>query len=425
MPLFLEASFPDSPDGVFWAGERLVCTLVVRNEPDAPQTPRGGRRRSSTRLSELINPFGPGLGAKPLGNTDDTGDALRTAGRDAPHSLARNGIAGSMASNASLDLNMNNSVAAGGRPGIISSVMRSVGRGALTILGLGNSSPTEGPETPVEPSLPTKLVPEQPPASPERDPDIPARTDASRILAPAPQHPPPNAAPTVIKLNPISTPLARIDELRSESATPVEAPSPSITPAPLSTSVRRPNSAAAGGTWTENLPYGFVQMFGTFQADPASISMTPFDSLKSRAMYFPSSGLGHGGGGSLMANPGNAGKDDRSVPVYSTPPSILFVDLRLEPGETRTYTYSLLLPDVLPPSHRGRLARFSYKLVVGIQRGSITTRTQNFQVPFRLFNRVEGGGFFQDCNRIRHHTNLLCHQRTFLVPSTTSWILWS
>lgn len=421
MPLTLEASFPDSPDGVFWAGERLVCTIVVRNEPDPQQTPRPPGRRSSTHTGDLINPFGPGLGTRRSGNLEDASftDASRNGVPDIAPTASRTGTQGSIGSEASTDVAAPTALdasAAQRRPGILTSVVRSVARGALNVLGL-SSSPSEGSETPVEPS-PVSVPPVPPaaqselPLSPVRDPDIPERTSASRILAPAPQHPLIAASPTVIRLEPVNTisQIYREDERRSNSATPVEPSSPAVTdlvtptsatappgaivggpvPTPIPTPSRRAPSVAVGTSRTEHLPYGFIQMSGSFHADPAAVSMAPFDTLKSRAMYFPSSGLGHGGGGSLMSNPGNAGKDDRAIPIYSTPPSILFVDLRLEPGETRTYTYSLLLPDVLPPSHRGRLARFSYKLVVGIQRGTMSMRTQNFQVPFRLFSRVEG-----------------------------------
>lgn len=403
MPLSLEASFPESPDGVFWAGEQLVMTIVVRNDGELPpQTPRMARRRSSGRGGDLVNPFGPEFrdadGQK--GDTDAPVGDKRSGTLEAGGYLVRAGTASS--TDGSIAGDGTNGDASGQRkPGLISSVVRSVGRGALSLLGLGGS-PTEEPGTPTSPSDPSNLhgLPEAPmasPVSPGRDPDIPARSDSfSRALPPAPQLGTVEQPPTVIKLAPVNTALERIDEVRSGSSTPggPGSPAPSeasfrpplpLLPAPAS--LRKLVPTAASGT--EQLTYGFVQMVGTLQPDPNSISLAPFGTLKSRAMYFPSSGQ-HGGGGSLVANTGPRTKDDRAIPVYSTPPSILFVDLNLAPGESKTYRYSLILPEVLPPSHRGRLARFSYKLVIGIQRGAINTRTQNFQVPFRLFSRVEG-----------------------------------
>lgn len=113
--------------------------------------------------------------------------------------------------------------------------------------------------------------------------------------------------------------------------------------------------------------------------------------------------------------------DTRTTPVISTPPSILFVDLDLAPGETKKcmcfflyislfsalvppasflcnsflflVSYKLKLPNDIPPSHRGKAIRFTYSLVVGTQRANTTPsggQGQVVQIPFRVLNHVSG-----------------------------------
>lgn len=80
----------------------------------------------------------------------------------------------------------------------------------------------------------------------------------------------------------------------------------------------------------------------------------------------------------------------KSVPILSTPQSILFVDLRLAAGESRTYTYSFTLPKGLPPSHRGKAIKVAYNLIIGTQRpGKGVQQPKVVEIPFRVFPHVE------------------------------------
>ncbi|KAF6751399.1 Rgp1-domain-containing protein [Ephemerocybe angulata] len=56
------------------------------------------------------------------------------------------------------------------------------------------------------------------------------------------------------------------------------------------------------------------------------------------------------------------------LPTFEVQPAMLAVDLNLAPGESRSYTYTVNLPDNLPPTFRGKALRFSYELVVGLCR---------------------------------------------------------
>ncbi|KAJ6497897.1 Rgp1-domain-containing protein [Mycena sanguinolenta] len=77
------------------------------------------------------------------------------------------------------------------------------------------------------------------------------------------------------------------------------------------------------------------------------------------------------------------------LPTLDVPPEMLAVDLALAPGESRSYTYTLLLPPHLPPTFKGRTLRFSYELVVGACRASGGSSVM--KVPIRVYNNVVVG----------------------------------
>ncbi|KAI3602341.1 retrograde golgi transport protein rgp1-like protein [Moniliophthora roreri] len=87
------------------------------------------------------------------------------------------------------------------------------------------------------------------------------------------------------------------------------------------------------------------------------------------------------------------------LPTFEVQPAMLGVDLTLGPGESRSYKYTLYLPDNLPPTFRGRQIRFSYELVVGTCRadgGKIGSGSGSIskvmKVPIRVYNNVSIGG---------------------------------
>ncbi|KAJ7062366.1 Rgp1-domain-containing protein [Mycena amicta] len=98
---------------------------------------------------------------------------------------------------------------------------------------------------------------------------------------------------------------------------------------------------------------------------------------------------------------GGAGANDdpeTPLPTLDVPPEMLGVDVRLAPGEERSYTYTLPLPTHLPPTFRGRTMKFSYELVVGVCRasssggkndgGANASVSRIMKVPIRIYNNV-------------------------------------
>lgn len=87
---------------------------------------------------------------------------------------------------------------------------------------------------------------------------------------------------------------------------------------------------------------------------------------------------------------------DAPLPTFEVQPAMLAVDLTLLPGESRTYTYTVPIPDNLPPTFRGKTLKFSYELVVGTCRAGSSAGTMNsisrvMKVPIRLYNNVAVG----------------------------------
>ncbi|KAM8899142.1 RAB6A-GEF complex partner protein 2 [Spinachia spinachia] len=75
-------------------------------------------------------------------------------------------------------------------------------------------------------------------------------------------------------------------------------------------------------------------------------------------------------------------RGERGQCVLDTPPKILFCDLRLDPGESKTYSYSEIVPVDGPPSFRGQAVKYVYKLTIGCQR--VNSAIKLLKVPFRV-----------------------------------------
>ncbi|KAF9698644.1 hypothetical protein EKO04_003595 [Ascochyta lentis] len=173
----------------------------------------------------------------------------------------------------------------------------------------------------------------------------------------------------------------------------------------------------------ESLMMGYAQIMGSFTLDGSLINQAPFEEVKRKGVVggqgsggvvgverqkresglFGALGWGNIGeslGGLLGSSEPSSIREMRStassktVPLITTPQSILFVDLKLAPGESRSYTYSFTMPRGLPPSHKGRSMKVNYHLTIGTQRAGSTKEQQvrHVDVPFRVFGSVNGRG---------------------------------
>lgn len=172
----------------------------------------------------------------------------------------------------------------------------------------------------------------------------------------------------------------------------------------------------------ETLMMGYAQIHGSFTLDASLISQTSFEEVKRKGAVGGQGGgvigvetskresgllrgfgwgsIGESLGGILGGGELSSIKDmrgtssSRSIPLLTTPQSILFVDLRLSPGESKTFKYSFKLPRGLPPSHRGKAIKISYKLIIGTQRpgGAKEQQIKSVEIPFRILGSVNSHG---------------------------------
>lgn len=186
---------------------------------------------------------------------------------------------------------------------------------------------------------------------------------------------------------------------------------------------RRTSSLAPSArTVPEALMMGYAQVQGTFTLDGSLVNLAPFEQVKRKAVVGGHGGgvigvettkrdsgllrsFGWGnftssiseilGGGELSTIKEMRGiASSKSIPLLSTPQSILFVDLQLAPGESKTFEYAFQLPKGLPPTHRGKAMKISYFLVIGTQRpgGAKEQQLRSVEVPFRVLGSVNSHG---------------------------------
>ncbi|KAL8734711.1 MAG: hypothetical protein Q9166_001367 [cf. Caloplaca sp. 2 TL-2023] len=191
---------------------------------------------------------------------------------------------------------------------------------------------------------------------------------------------------------------------------------------PASTRQRSHLAPSKTSQFPETLMMGYGNVVGSFHLDASLVNASSFDNVKRKAVVGNQGGggvvravstkrqsglLGSLGwsalgeslegllGGSEVSSIKETANTNTAkwMPILSTPQSLLFVDLRLEPGQSQSYSYSFRLPAGLPPSYRGKAVKFSYNLVVGIQRatGSRQLHTvRHVDFPFRVLPSVNG-----------------------------------
>ena len=171
----------------------------------------------------------------------------------------------------------------------------------------------------------------------------------------------------------------------------------------------------------ECLMMGYAHVQGSFALDGSLVNQASFEEVKRKGVLG-----GYGGGGvvgvektkansSLLGTFGlsNIGQslggllgeeepssiremrgiaNSKAIPLISTPQSILFVDLRLNPGESRSYSFSFTLPVGLPPTFKGKAIKISYNLILGTQRAGTDDGkyVKQVEVPFRVLGSVNG-----------------------------------
>ncbi|XP_057354813.1 RAB6A-GEF complex partner protein 2 isoform X2 [Manis pentadactyla] len=133
--------------------------------------------------------------------------------------------------------------------------------------------------------------------------------------------------------------------------------------------VTNPLPPTATSASSEALAWASAQIHCQFHASESRVALPPPDSSQpdvqpeSQTVFLPHRG-------------------ERGQCILSTPPKILFCDLRLDPGESKSYSYSEVLPIEGPPSFRGQSVKYVYKLTIGCQR--VNSPITLLRVPLRV-----------------------------------------
>ncbi|KAL4918232.1 Rgp1-domain-containing protein [Aspergillus aurantiobrunneus] len=188
---------------------------------------------------------------------------------------------------------------------------------------------------------------------------------------------------------------------------------------------------AMPGPKGQALLMGYAQISASFTVDGSLVSQSAFEEVKRQGVVgsagnggitsngrpASSSGKSRKGGGfwgalnwnsieesisGLLSNNDLDGlremrgvSSSKSIPLLSTPQSLLFVDLRLAPGEEQSFSFAFTLPSGLPASHKGKAIKISYNLVIGTQRasgGNEPQKVNRVSIPFRVFSGVNAQG---------------------------------
>lgn len=164
---------------------------------------------------------------------------------------------------------------------------------------------------------------------------------------------------------------------------------------------------------SEGMIMGFVQLQGYFELEDSIVDAEAFDHVKRHGVVLGQRGLDYGSGmrngffkgltsglGNFLGNNSGSGnfaaehQNTEAIPIFSTPQSLLFVDLKLAPGESKSFGYHIKLPKGLPPSCRGKAVRIHYNLAIGTQKLDVRGRPEPkiILAPFRLFPHVDNIG---------------------------------
>lgn len=230
-----------------------------------------------------------------------------------------------------------------------------------------------------------------------------------------------------------------------------EYPPPWTSSAPLP---RRPPLRPQHQPQAVNLLMGYAQLSATFTLDASLVDQSHFEEVKNKGFLGGQAGGGVVGvkkprpnsgflgnfnlnniGGSLNNLIGgdkmssvkemHAVTNSRAIPLLSTPQSLLFVDMHLEPGEEQSYSFTYPLPRGLPSSHRGKAIKISYNLTIGVQGlpGSRDIhKVRQISVPIRLFPGISHDGEIYGHDLMQPHVILrdLAQTKSILAPEAHS-----
>lgn len=202
-----------------------------------------------------------------------------------------------------------------------------------------------------------------------------------------------------------------------------------------------------------NLLMGYAHLAATFTVDGSLVDQSSFEEVKRKGFLGGQAGGGVVGvaqkkprpnsgflggfnfnsigeslnslvGGDTMSSVRemNVVTNSRAIPLLSTPQSLLFVNLHLEPGEERSYSFTCPLPRGLPSSYRGKAIKIAYNVQVGIQTAPTGSRDRDHKVrqisvPVRVFSGVDSDGEVLGHDLMQPHVLLRDPARTASIDN--------
>ncbi|KAK9463036.1 Rgp1-domain-containing protein [Lipomyces oligophaga] len=246
------------------------------------------------------------------------------------------------------------------------------------------------------------------------------------------QHSIPPRSPSLALTHPFSPQSSNNPSTATVPTTPISVSNPAFPTSPsipsqASPSILRPRNSLRvpkSRTVGETLMMGYAQISGQFTLDESLVETSVFNEAKSQGIVGGKMGGGVVGLGHTKQDQGLFGlgfgftsgitsglqslingaevssiaemksmASSNIISILSTPQSLLFVDLRLNPGESKSYTYRFTLPTTLPPSYRGKALKIAYNLTIGTQRGGKGLQQPKItKFPFRVFQHIDAGG---------------------------------
>lgn len=199
-----------------------------------------------------------------------------------------------------------------------------------------------------------------------------------------------------------------------------------------------------------NLLMGYAHLNATFTVDGSLVDQSQFEEVKKKGFLGGQAGGGVVGiqksrptsgflGGFNLNSIGeslnnlvgvdtmssvremNAVTNSRAVPLLSTPQSLLFVDLHLEPGDEKSFSFSCTLPRGLPSSYRGKTIKILYNFLIGVQGlpgQRDVHKVRQISVPVRVFSGVDGDGEVLGHDLMQPHVLLRDIARTKAIDPT-------
>ncbi len=251
---------------------------------------------------------------------------------------------------------------------------------------------------------------------PEEDPinGMNHGNSTTRVLSPANNNSTPRSSTDFYSMSNHSTETLASEYVPQSSDRLPHRPAPGLRPSHINSTKQQ--------KLPETLMMGYAQIIGSFTLDGSLVNQAPFEDVKRRGALGGQSGggvvglesnkregglfgalgwsnLGESLGGLLGGGELSSIKEikdnanSKSIPIITTPQSILFVDLRLEPGESKSYTYSHPLPRSIPPSYKGRAIKITYNFVIGTQRPKMALQqhhVRHVDIPFRVLPGISG-----------------------------------